>query len=138
MEEQRIEETERKVKRKAEKEQRAEKQKQKVKRKRRKKKITKINNNENILRHELEGFFMDIPEVKWVKFNNNSIYVGFSPYPIDGEAILKGAALHGNQVINFSCHVWAVHADQKNNSPYYGTMNGKWYKEVTARYGRIR
>ena len=93
---------------------------------------------EEILRKELEEFFMDITEVKWVKFNDNTIYVGFNSYPLDGNAILRGAALHGNKAIIFGCHVWAVHEDQKNNYPYYGTLNGKWYDEITARYGKIK
>ena len=93
--------------------------------------------DEAILQRELEGFFMDIPEVVWCKFVGNTIYVGFETYPHDGEAILMGAALYGNKAINFGCHVWAVHADQKNNHPYYGTFSGKWYDEVTARYGRF-
>ena len=93
--------------------------------------------HEVILQRELEGFFMDIPEVIWCKFVGNTIYVGFEPYPHDGRAILRGAALHGNEAINFGCHIWAVHADQKNNPPHYGTFSGKWYDEVTARYGRF-
>lgn len=93
--------------------------------------------DEIILQRELEGFFMDIPEVVWCKFVGNIVYVGFRTYPHDGEAILKGAALHGNNAINFGCHVWAVHADQKNNPPHYGTFSGKWYDNVTARYGRF-
>jgi hypothetical protein len=102
---------------------------------------TKRNNaerkKENILRRELKDFFMDIPEVKWVRFKENTVYVGFDPYPIDGVSILRGAALHGNKAINFGCHIWAVHVDQQNNAPYYGTLDGKWYKEVTARYGKF-
>lgn len=94
--------------------------------------------HEAILRRELEGFFMDIPEVTWCKFDGNTVYVGFKTYPPDGQAILRGAALHGNAAINFGCHVWAVHADQRNNPPYYGTLSGKWYDEVTARYGRFK
>jgi hypothetical protein len=72
-----------------------------------------------------------------VRFEGNSVYVGFDPYPLDGNAILRGAALHGNNAIDFGCHVWAVHADQKSNPPYYGTISGKWYENVTARYGKI-
>jgi len=93
--------------------------------------------HEVILQRELEGFFMDIPEVSWCKFDRNDVYVGFKTYPPDGRAILRGAALHGNAAINFGCHVWAVHANQRNNPPHYGTLSGKWYDEVTARYGKF-
>lgn len=102
-----------------------------------KEKPTQKSIHEAILHRELEGFFMDIPEVAWCKFDGNTVYVGFKTYPADGEAILRGAALHGNAAINFGCHVWAVHADQINNPPYYGMLSGKWYDEVTARYGRF-
>ena len=99
--------------------------------------ITESKRNEEILRKELEGYLLDIPEVKWCRFVDNSIYVGFDPFPEDGEAIITSTAYHGNQAINFGCHVWAVYADQKNNPPYYGTMKGKWYAEQTCRYGQF-
>lgn len=93
--------------------------------------------NEKILRRRL-AYLMEIPEVKWVEFDDNTVYIGFDPYPANGSTIIRAAAFHGNKAINFGCHVWAVPADQIGNPPWYGTMSGKWYDEVTARYGQVR
>lgn len=97
----------------------------------------KAKENETVLQRRL-AYLMDIPEVDWMRFEDNSVYIGFNVYPTDGEVIIKFAAVHGNNAINFGCHVWAVHSSQLNNPPYYGTMSDKWYGEATARYGRIR
>ena len=75
----------------------------------------------------------DLPEIKWVEFDDNTVYIGFNPYPNDGESILRGAALKGNKAINFGCHVWAIPAGQTDR-----TSVDRYYNEVTARYGKIR
>ena len=92
--------------------------------------------NEAVLQRSL-AYLMEIPEINWVRFDNNNVYIGFSSYPTDGNLIIKFAAVHGNKAINFGCHVWAVPTNQVSNPPYYGTMSGKWHDEATARYGRI-
>ena len=93
---------------------------------------SKAKENETVLQRRL-AYLTSIPEVDWVKFDDNNVYVGFSSYPTDGNLIIKFAAVNGNEAINFGCHVWAVHANQANNPPYYGTMSGKLYDEATAR-----
>ena len=69
-------------------------------------------NRQVVLRKEL-SYLSDIPEVAWIEIERNSVYVGFSSLPSDWEMIIKGAALRGNEALNFGCHVWAVHANKK-------------------------
>jgi hypothetical protein len=80
------------------------------------------------------SYLSEIPEIVWYQVERNNVYIGFSPLPEDWEMIIKGAALRGNQAINFGCHVWAVDANKKGwrpgDSPFYG--------EVTARYGKLQ
>ena len=47
--------------------------------------------------------------------------------------VIKGAAIAGNKAINFGVHVWAIKASEKGWRP----GDGHFYKEVTARYGKI-
>ena len=83
--------------------------------------------------HEELSYLTDIPEVAWIEIERNNVYVGFKSLPKDWEMIIKGAALRGNEAIDFGCHVWAVDADKKGwrpgDSPFYG--------EFSARYGRL-
>ena len=79
------------------------------------------------------SYLSEIPEVSWYEVERNNVYIGFSPLPDDWGIIIKGAALRGNKVINFGCHVWAVDANKMGwrpgDSPFYG--------EVTARHGKL-
>ncbi len=93
--------------------------------------LTKTENEQRL--KEALSYLNDIPEVSWVEFDNNTVYVGFSELPDDWELIIKMAALNGNKATDFGCHVWATPAKQKNKPVdkrrYYGT--------VTARYGKV-
>ena len=85
-----------------------------------------------VLNKEL-SYLSEVPEIVWYEVERNNVYIGFSPLPEDWEMIIKGAALRGNQAINFGCHVWAVDANKKGwrpgDSPFYG--------EITARHGKL-
>ncbi len=84
------------------------------------------------LRQEL-AYLSEIKEVQWYECEDNNVYVGFEPIPNDWQMIVKGAALRGNEAIDFGCHVWAVPANKYGWRPGDSSFLG----EVTARHGRI-
>lgn len=86
---------------------------------------------EAVLQKEL-AYLKSIPEVRWVVFDGNRVYLGFGSLPKDIRIIINTAAYHGNQAINFGVHVWAV--DSKfRESPADGYICA-----ATARYGKVR
>ena len=68
-----------------------------------------------------------VPEIDWVEFQDNDVYIGFNKRPDDLDAVLAAAALNGNRAINFGVHVWAVDSKQKHWRP----GKGPYWKEVT-------
>jgi predicted nucleic acid-binding Zn ribbon protein len=83
--------------------------------------------------HKELQYLSDIPEIAWFEIEGNNVYVGFNTLPEDWEMIIKGAALRGNQAINFGCHVWAVDAQKKGWRP----GDSSFFGEFSARYGKI-
>jgi len=79
------------------------------------------------------SYLKDIPEVSWVKFDDNNVYIGFKTLPGDLGAIVNAAAIHGNRAIDFGVHVWAVPETQKNFRPGLDPS----YCSATARHGKI-
>ncbi|MDY6789867.1 MAG: hypothetical protein SWH54_01245 [Thermodesulfobacteriota bacterium] len=77
------------------------------------------------------AYLKDIPEISWVVFDENSVYLGFNKVPGDMSAIVRGAALQGNKAYGFGVHVWAMNANKGDwkTAPHYCT--------ATARWGRI-
>ncbi len=73
------------------------------------------------------AYLNEIPEIEWVKFEDNTVRIGVNKLPRDINIIASAAALHGNKAINFGVHVWVHPA----NNP------GIYYGEVTARYGKV-
>ena len=78
-------------------------------------------------------YLSEIQEIAWYEIEGNDIYIGFSKLPDDWRMIIKGAAIKGNEAINFGCHVWAVDASKRGWRP----GDSSYYGEVTARYGKI-
>lgn len=91
--------------------------------------------HENQLNTVLGGI-STMPEVAWVRFDRNTVYVGFRERPPDLHALIRAWALQGNFAINFGCHVWAIDGTQAGRDWEPGDT-GLW-AEVTARYGKIR
>ena len=83
-------------------------------------------NRQAILEREL-SYLQDIPEVQWVRFEDNTVHIGVSPLPGDIAMIAQAAAVIGNRAIDFGVHVWVHPANDPN----------KFYGETTARYGKI-
>ena len=75
------------------------------------------------------NYLNDIPEISWVKFNKNNVYVGFKSKPADMSSIVGGAALFGNKAYGFGVHVWAVPANNKNwkvGEGAFGVVHRHW------------
>ena len=53
-------------------------------------------------------YLSDIPEISWVEFDGNNVYIGFKELPSDFRTIVKAAAYHGNKAYSSGVHVWAV------------------------------
>jgi hypothetical protein len=79
------------------------------------------------------GYLKDIPEVAWVNYNSNNVYIGFNKRPQDLASIVGGAGLFGNRAYGFGVHVWAVPADNKN-----WKIGDPFYCEATGRYGKVQ
>ncbi len=79
-------------------------------------------------------YLTDLPEVSWVIFNDNNVYVGFSSRPRDMGMIVNAAALHGNRAYGFGVHIYAVPDSDRDKLPW-----GKWrlYCSASARYGKV-
>lgn len=77
-------------------------------------------------------YLADIEEVRWVEIEHNTIYIGVDSLPNDAAAIVRGAALRGNGVIDFGCHVYMAAAPA-------GWRPGQPAKFATAsaRHGRV-
>ena len=89
--------------------------------------------NPAALKHEL-AYLQNIPEVSWVEFDENDVYIGFNERPSDLRLIMSSAALIGNRAYGFGVHLWAVKATQRGWRP----GKGSYYCECTARYGKIK
>ena len=76
---------------------------------------------------------IDIPEISWVEFKNNNVYIGFNERTKDMRMIINAAALHGNRAYGFGVHVWAVDEKYRGWSP----GNDPYYCTATARHGKI-
>lgn len=74
-----------------------------------------------------------IPEVRWIRYDRNSVHIGFNPIPFDIKAILGGHAFAGWSAINFGCHIYAYDA-----SRYSPTTDGNFFAGATCRYGKIK
>ena len=54
------------------------------------------------------NYLTSLPEISWVKFNNNDIIIGLNTYPKDFRSIINAAALHGNRAYGFGVRLWVV------------------------------
>ena len=68
-----------------------------------------------------------------MKFEHNSIYIGFDPVPNDVRTILGFWAFQGWQRINFGCHIYAYDA-----SGYGPRTDGSFFAGSTCRYGKTK
>ena len=89
--------------------------------------------DQDALKSRLE-YLKDIPEIAWVEFDGNNVYIGFKKRPSDLRTIVNAAALWGNKAYGFGVHVWAVEARLRGWRP----GEGPYYCEATARYGKVQ
>lgn len=80
------------------------------------------------------AYLKDIPEISWVEFDKNDVYIGFKKRTLDLKTIVHAAAVHGNNAYGSGVHVWAVEAMRKGWRP----GDGPYYCVATARGGRIK
>lgn len=91
--------------------------------------------NKPILR-EAMSYLSEIPEIEWYEIQRNNVYIGFKILPSDWQIIINGAALRGNETIDFGVHVWAI--DSNRFSKGWRPGDGPFYGEMTARYGKLQ
>jgi hypothetical protein len=92
-------------------------------------------NTETVLANAM-SYLAGISEIEWYEVHNNNVYIGFNTFPSDWRTIINGAALRGNEAIDFGVHVWAINANRISKGWRPG--DGSYYEEVTARYGKIQ
>ncbi len=85
-----------------------------------------------MLREKL-AYLNELPDIEWVEFEQNSVYIGWKRLPEDFIEINHQAALKGNAAIDFGAHVWSVPAKSTRWRPGHGA----YYCETTARKGKI-
>ena len=90
--------------------------------------------HETALKRRL-AYLEDIPGVTWVKYDDNTVYIGFVSRPKDWRSIINAAAIHGNRETGFGVHVWAM-----DDSKYTGKPLGEGpsFGIATARHGKIQ
>jgi len=79
------------------------------------------------------NYLYEIPEISWVRFDDNSVYIGFTSIPSDITLILGGAAFFGNKAIDFGVHVYAYDACR-----YGPTTGGNFFRGATCRHGKVK
>jgi hypothetical protein len=79
-------------------------------------------------------YLTDIPEISWVEFDGNNVYIRFNKRPSDLESNERGAAAFGNRAYGFGVNVRAVTASEKGWRPGKGSSP---YCSATGRYGKV-
>jgi hypothetical protein len=92
------------------------------------------NTREQVLKERL-SYLDEVSEISWVEIDGNNVYIGFRSIPEDYDMIVRAAAFHGNNAIDFGVHVWAIDAKYTGWRPGQGKP---FICEATARYGRVQ
>ena len=78
------------------------------------------------------AYLEEIPEVAWVSFESNSVYIGWKERPADIRTVVIAAAFHGNRAINFGVHIYNYDA-----ASFPSPTNGpKFFCTATVRDGK--
>ena len=86
--------------------------------------------DQSALKESLD-YLKDVPEISWVVFDRNNVYIGFSEQVNDVGSICRGAAVNGNRAYGFGVHVYAVDGYQAD------WKKSKHYCTATARHGKV-
>ncbi len=79
------------------------------------------------------AYLNDIPEISWVKFDGNNVFIGLNKVSSALDSIVQGAAVFGNKAYGLGVHVWAVR--DTTNVP---SKDFKYYCTATARNGKVQ
>ena len=63
--------------------------------------------NQTALENRL-AYLNDLPEISWVKFDKNKVYIGVNKVSSDLGSIVRYAAVFGNKAYGLIVNVWAV------------------------------
>jgi hypothetical protein len=80
------------------------------------------------------AYLKDLPNVSWVEFDTNNVYIGLKEKPADLKAIVGDAAVAGSKVYGFAVHVFAVDEKYRGVEP----IKRPYFCKATARHGEIR
>ena len=78
------------------------------------------------------AYLKKIPEITWISFEGNSVYIGWKERPGDIRAVVGAAAFHGNRAINFGVHLYNYDASRfprPTNGPLF-------FCTATVRHGK--
>ena len=79
------------------------------------------------------AYLNDLPEISWVKFDKNKVYIGVNKVSSNLGSIVRYAAVFGNKAYGLIVHVWAVR--DTTNVP---AIDFKYYCTATARHGKVQ
>lgn len=79
------------------------------------------------------AYLKDIPEVEWVEFERDAVYIGWESLPPDFRMINRAAAMIGNRTVGRTVRVWSVRG-------FKGWRPGNWPHlcKTTARGGVVK
>jgi hypothetical protein len=80
------------------------------------------------------AYLKDLPNVSWVEFVTNNVYIGLKEKPEDLKFVVGDAAVAGSKVYGFAVHVFAVEEKYRNIEP----RKRPYICKATARRGEIR
>jgi len=86
---------------------------------------------QNPLQKRLE-YLYEIPEIEWVEYKGNNVYLGFNRICDDIQMIVNAAAFNGNIAHGSGVHVWAIDAKDR----FIFTLS-RPYAHATVRYGKF-
>jgi hypothetical protein len=79
------------------------------------------------------AYLNNLPEISWVKFDGNNVYIGLNKVSSNLDSIVRGAAVFGNKAYGLGMQVWAVR--DTTNVP---AIDFKYYCAATARHGKVQ
>jgi hypothetical protein len=80
------------------------------------------------------AYLKNLPDVSWVEFVTNNVYIGLKDKPEDLKSIVGDAAVAGSKVYGFAVHVFAVDEKYRNVE----ARKRPYICQATARHGKIR
>lgn len=92
--------------------------------------ISMVQAGERELKEKI-AYLKEIPEIAWIEYDSNNVYVGFHKLPADYNQIITMAALRGNRAFGRGIHLYVLHS-KATGCGWECAMC-----QVTARHGKI-